>query len=118
MGCPFCDIVLRNAPAMFVKQWNDTIAIAPLDPVTPGHLLVIPHIHVKNALERPEVTAVTMARACELASELRLHEASWNIITSVGELATQTVEHLHIHLVPRRPNDGLVLPWTPSKSAG
>lgn len=37
---------------------------------------------------------------------------SFNLITSCGKAATQTVEHLHVHLVPRREGDGLKLPWT------
>ena len=40
-----------------------------------------------------------------------------NLITSIGPAATQTVPHLHLHLVPRRPGDGLPLPWTPQHSA-
>ncbi len=37
-----------------------------------------------------------------------------NLITSAGREATQTVFHLHIHVVPRRDGDGLALPWTPA----
>ena len=41
--------------------------------------------------------------------------ASCNLITSVGAAATQTVKHLHIHIVPRHEGDGLHLPWTEQK---
>lgn len=37
---------------------------------------------------------------------------NWAIITSIGANATQTVRHTHLHVVPRRPGDGLALPWT------
>lgn len=83
-------------------------AFAPLNPVTPGHMLVVPVEHVRDAAERPEVTAAVMHGAAILAGEV----GSCNIITSMGEPATQTVFHLHAHVVPRRVGDGLTLPWT------
>lgn len=42
----------------------------------------------------------------------RIHADDFNLITSSGRWATQTVKHLHIHYVPRRKDDGLTLPWT------
>lgn len=86
---------------------NDAVAVfEPLNPVVPGHLLVVPFRHVHDALADPEVTAYTMAYAAEVATP------DCNLITSVGPAATQTVPHLHVHIVPRREGDGLMLPWT------
>jgi histidine triad (HIT) family protein len=51
------------------------------------------------------VTAAVMRRAAELATP------PCNIITSAGTEATQTVFHLHVHIVPREAGDGLELPW-------
>jgi histidine triad (HIT) family protein len=76
--------------------------------VTDGHLLVVPTVHVRDATQDPGVTAFTMAAAAELAKEA----GPCNIITSAGAEATQTVFHLHLHIVPRREGDGLTLPWT------
>jgi histidine triad (HIT) family protein len=102
----FCQIVAGEAPATIHAAWDDAIAIVPLNPVTEGHLLVLPRQHVMDALEDPQVTAAVMARAAEWAP--------WpcNIITSAGPAATQTVFHLHVHIVPRSEGDGLALPWT------
>jgi histidine triad (HIT) family protein len=50
-----------------------------------------------------------MGHAAELAAAIM--PDAFNIITSAGRDATQTVDHLHLHLVPRRPGDGLALPW-------
>lgn len=106
MSCVFCDIVKGDAPAQIVAQWDDAIAFVPLNPVTDGHTLVVPREHVANAHVKPWVTGAVMRRAA----------AYWNgpcnIITSVGVEATQTVFHLHVHVVPRRRDDGLHLPWT------
>lgn len=87
----------------------DAVAIVPLNPVTPGHVLIIPRQHVADATENPGVTAAAMYRAAQL---VRSWDHAANIITSVGEAATQTVFHLHVHCVPRTLNDGLKLPWT------
>lgn len=105
--CPFCAIVAGRAPAEIVHEWDDALAIVPLNPVTDGHLLVIPKVHVADVGHDPHVSAATMQRAAELAAE------QWcNVITSRGRVATQSVFHLHIHIVPRREDDGLALPWT------
>lgn len=108
-GCPFCRIVAGAAPARVLREWPDALAIVPLAEVTPGHVLVIPRTHVADVGVDPAVSASTMRRAAELAALL----GECNVITSRGESATQTVFHLHIHVLPRRPEDGLALPWTP-----
>lgn len=105
--CPFCEILAGRAPATIVDQWDDAIAIVPLGPVVDGHLLVIPRAHVTDFTTDPVVSAATMRRAAELASGM----GSYNVITSKGRPATQSVFHLHLHLVPRAVNDGLALPW-------
>lgn len=105
--CPFCEINTGRAPATFVHEWSDAIAIVPLNPVVEGHTLVIPKTHVADFAEDPAVSAATMRRAAELAAG----EQPMNVITSRGREATQSVFHLHLHLVPRAANDGLALPW-------
>ncbi|MGY1439593.1 HIT family protein [Streptomyces reniochalinae] len=108
--CPFCEIAAGHAPADIVREWPDTLAVVPLNPVTLGHLLVIPRTHVPDFTDDPVVTGLTAQRTAELARDLGLTAA--NEITSKGGAATQTVFHLHRHLVPRAPGDGLALPWT------
>lgn len=105
--CAFCEIAAGRAPATIVREWDDALAIVPLGPVVDGHILVIPRQHVADFGESPEVTAATMRRAAELAQS----DQPMNVITSRGREATQSVFHLHLHLVPRRENDGLALPW-------
>ncbi len=105
-GCVFCAIARGDAPATVVRRWPEAVAIVPRRPVTAGHTLVIPHVHVADALERPEVAGRVMRRAAELAPH------PCNLITSAGGVATQTVFHLHVHIVPRAAGDGLALPWS------
>jgi histidine triad (HIT) family protein len=109
--CVFCERISRGE---FDHRGGDasmpSVTFEPLSPVVPGHLLIVPEIHVEDALERPDVTGAAMEYAAVIA---RLSGAkSCNLITSVGVPATQTVRHLHIHIVPRHEGDGLALPWT------
>lgn len=106
--CPFCEIVAGRAPATIVGEWSDTLAIVPLNPVVDGHTLVIPREHVRDAVIDPAVTATTMQRAAEFTRD---HWPHANILTSIGKPATQSVFHLHIHAIPRREDDWLMLPW-------
>ena len=105
--CVFCDIVAGRAPATIVRRWAESTAFVPLDPVTEGHVLIVPNEHVRDAVVKPSVTMLTMARAVALAGE----HASANIMTSIGAPATQSIFHLHIHVVPRVAGDQLMLPW-------
>ncbi len=104
--CVFCLIVNGDAPATVVREFADAVAVVPLNPVTPGHVLVISRDHVADFTENPQATEATMGAAALLA------ESPCNLITSAGAEATQTVFHLHVHVVPRRAVDGLTLPWT------
>lgn len=101
-GCPFCEQAPDNG--------TDAYMLSPLNPVTPGHMLFIPTRHVEDAVEDPALTATVMFAACSMAKQN--YVGDFNLITSVGAAATQTVRHLHIHMVPRTPGDGLMLPWT------
>jgi histidine triad (HIT) family protein len=109
-ACVFCQIVRGESPAQMVYRWPDAVAFIPLDPVVLGHVLVVPTRHVKDFAEDPETTMRTMARAAELPRKLE-PGASWNLITSKGRAATQSVFHLHVHLIPRKHGDQLMLPW-------
>ena len=110
--CPFCEINTGRAPATFVHEWSDTIAIVPLNPITEGHTLIIPKTHVRDFATDPEVSAATMRRAAQL---MQWTDRPMNVITSKEREATQSVFHLHLHLVPRAENDGLALPWHSGK---
>jgi histidine triad (HIT) family protein len=66
----FCMIIAGNSPAIIIRQWDDAVAIEPRNPVTPGHVLVIPHQHVTDVSTNLRVTALTAAHAGELAAEL------------------------------------------------
>ena len=105
LDCVFCAIVAYEAPALVLYRWPEALAIVPLEPVTFGHVIVLPKVHVADYTSDPAVSAQVMARAAQVAPYPS------NLITSAGAVATQTVQHLHLHVVPRRGGDGLGLPW-------
>ena len=109
-GCVFCTILAGLEPAGIVRVWADAVALVPVRPVADGHVIVIPRAHVPHALADPDAAGLTARRAAEYAADARL--AAANLITSAGAAATQTVYHLHVHVVPRAEGDGLALPWS------
>ena len=110
--CIFCQIVKSQAPAKIVDSTIGTLIFEPLNPVVRGHVLVIPQKHVDDFTTDPDVSADVMHHAARYAREM----GPCNIITSRGRAATQSVFHLHLHIVPRAENDGLALPWYSGKS--
>jgi histidine triad (HIT) family protein len=108
--CPFCRIAEHDPDAQIEVVVGDSIVITPMNPVVPGHKLVIPITHVESAAADPKVTGWAMRDAAAYLQRMGVGDC--NVITSVGAAATQTVKHLHFHLVPRRAGDGLHLPWT------
>lgn len=111
--CPFC---ARIAAGEYDYENISNVAFQPLNPVTPGHFLVVPRNHVQHALEAPSRAASALAFAAHLANAMDLTDA--NFITSAGAVASQTVFHLHVHVVPRRAGDGLALPWSQEPKCG
>lgn len=114
MNCVFCRIIAGEEFAIVVAEWEEAVAFRPLGPVTEGHVLFAPREHVVAAHEEPVITAQVAKCASEwaLAAQKASQPEEYNLITSYGPAATQTITHLHIHYVPRRAGDGLVLPWT------
>lgn len=111
-GCPFCAIADGSAPAKIRLDLGDVLIFDPLEPVTGGHVLVVPRQHVEAFNVDPAVTARVAEVAAEYARVWRDDFAGFNLITSDGAAATQTVMHLHFHVVPRHPRDRLALPWS------
>jgi histidine triad (HIT) family protein len=90
------------------------VRFAPLNPVTPGHLLFVPKRHITGPQDDPWLAGVVcQTAALHARTASQDHDVTaWNVIINDGPAASQTVFHLHVHLVPRTPDDGLKLPWT------
>ncbi|MFT4295755.1 MAG: HIT domain-containing protein [Micropruina sp.] len=122
--CPFCEYAAHqvhpgDAYSVAVDVDGRTVTFdrarpvmwfEPLNPVTPGHMLFVPTEHAAHGAD---VLASAAWRSAYLyATTGDQYGTDFNLIVNAGPSATQTLEHLHIHYVPRRDGDGLALPWT------
>jgi histidine triad (HIT) family protein len=107
-GCKFCQIIAGEIPAHFVLETDDVVAFLDHRPLFYGHTLVLPRAHIETLLDLPselvgpfflEVQRVT--RAVTAAREAQGSFVAENNVVS------QSVPHLHVHVVPRRRKDGL-----------
>ena len=106
--CVFCRIINDELSAMIV--FEDDISLAFLDhrPLFPGHTLLVPRPHHETFTELPPTqirkffsNAQLLARAVELAMEAE------GTFVAMNNRVSQSVPHLHVHIVPRRRKDGL-----------
>ncbi|MFF2502702.1 HIT family protein [Streptomyces sp. NPDC058067] len=114
LDCPFCRIVAGTAPARLVGAGPEVVAFLPLRPVHPGHVLVVPRRHLADIWDLDEATATAVSRTVlEVAHAVRavFRPDGLNVIQSSGSAATQTVPHLHVHVVPRFANDRMGPIW-------
>ena len=108
MSCLFCDIAAGRVPAEIVWRGEGTVAFLDHRPLFPGHVLLIPETHIATLADLPAEstgsffeTAKTLERAVVSAMKA---EGSFVAINSI---VSQSVPHLHVHIVPRRKGDGL-----------
>ena len=111
--CLFCRIVSGEIPATKVHEDERAIAFMDINPVTRGHLLVIPRTHSRDLLDiAPQDLAATMQTAQVVAAKAAraLDADGVNVVHNCGAAAGQTVFHFHVHVVPRTVKDGFHVP--------
>ncbi|KAE8765218.1 HIT family protein [Georgenia thermotolerans] len=111
MSCVFCGIAAGTEPASVVRDAGEVLAFLTTAPVNPGHVLVVPRAHATGLADLPPETGAAIWRlAHELAVALRA-DPGWsegvNLHLSDGAAAGQHVFHVHLHVIPRRADDGL-----------
>jgi histidine triad (HIT) family protein len=108
MPCLFCDILSSKIPAEIVWRTDDAVAFLDHRPLFPGHVLLIPAAHVATLADLPAAQVgplFQIVQKLESAVERAL-DAEGTFI-AVNNRVSQSVPHLHIHIVPRRKGDGL-----------
>ncbi|WP_062076753.1 HIT family protein [Demequina globuliformis] len=108
--CVFCSIVADPSRDHVVWEDADVLAFMDINPVTDGHLLVVPKEHTVGLTDMPPALAgKVMQVAQELARALRASEVRCegvNLFFAEGEAALQEIFHSHLHVFPRYPDDG------------
>ena len=120
-GCVFCAIVTGQGDASLVHEDDSVVVFMDLNPVTPGHLLVVPRKHAVGLEDLDRATSAhvwavghDMARALRRSS---IRCEGINVLLCDGEVAFQTVFHFHLHVIPRFAGDGWTLEAEPSERA-
>ena len=110
--CVFCKIIKGEIPSFTV--YEDDLFKVMLDrfPTAPGHCLIIPKKHAADLFELPEETAAKiLPLAQKLGAEIKktMGAEGMNILQNNGEAAGQSVHHYHLHMIPRKTGDHIVL---------
>lgn len=107
-SCVFCRIVAGEAPADVVLDEPRVFAFLDRRPLFPGHVLVIPREHHRTLVELPEsAVAPLFLSARRIARALGQVLACDGTFVAANNGVSQSVPHLHVHVVPRRKGDGL-----------
>ena len=107
-GCQFCAIASRVVSAAIV--FEDSISIAFLDyrPLFPGHTLLIPKQHFETLADLPAGLVGTFFQNVQrLARAVEVGMQADGSFVAINNRVSQSVPHLHVHIVPRRKKDGL-----------
>jgi diadenosine tetraphosphate (Ap4A) HIT family hydrolase len=110
--CVFCAIVRRESPASLTHEDDTVIAFMDIQPITHGHMLVVPREHavlMKDVNETAAMRAFWVARRMAAIARHTLGASGVNLVVMDGEVAFQDVPHFHIHVIPRYPKDGFGL---------
>ena len=112
MDCIFCKIIAGEIPSYKVYEDENTLAFLDINPVNPGHILVVPKKHVTNIEEADEeILCLIMSTVKKVGLSLKnnLGAAGYNVMENNDPIAGQIVPHLHFHITPRLAGDGLNL---------
>jgi histidine triad (HIT) family protein len=106
--CVFCDIIAGRDPADVVHSDDHVVAFLDRAPVFKGHVLVVPRQHVVTLADLPESELVAFFGVVQRVS-VAVPEAvgAAGTFVAMNNIVSQSVPHLHAHVVPRRPKDGL-----------
>jgi len=109
-ACIFCQIAKREIVSQIIHESDNFIAIKDVNPIAEGHMLVIPKKHFVTLLDIPNKLGYELLEFCKKVSSDLLEKKlgdGFNLIMNNLEPAGQFVMHAHIHIIPRKEDDGL-----------
>jgi histidine triad (HIT) family protein len=112
--CVFCKIVRGVIPSARILETEDAIAFLDINPVNRGHTLLVPKAHHAQMGELPDAVAAALGallpRLCRAVAAATGADGV-NVIVNNGAAAGQTVDHSHVHVIPRFQDDPVNWPW-------
>lgn len=112
--CIFCKIAKGEIPSATIYETSEFKVMLDVAPANRGHALIIPKEHFDNIFEIDGETAGKLFSLATVVARALKEETGcegMNIVQNNGEVAGQTVNHFHLHLIPRDKNDGISLTW-------
>jgi histidine triad (HIT) family protein len=113
--CVFCQIVADTGKCVLLAEDPEALAFMDIHPANPGHCLVIPKGHWPTVFDIPPDAFAAVARlVVRVAAAVRqaLAPRGLSLVQANGPAASQTVPHLHVHVLPRLEDDRLLLNWS------
>lgn len=108
MPCLFCAIVAGDEPAHVVLDTEQTLAFLDIRPLFPGHTLLVPKAHYETLVDLPhDLLEPLFAQAQRLAGVMETVLGAAGSFVAMNNRVSQSVAHLHVHVVPRNRKDGL-----------
>jgi histidine triad (HIT) family protein len=107
-GCKFCQIIEGDLAAHFVLDDDDVVAFLDHRPLFPGHTLVLPRDHIETLADLPaDRVGLFFRQVQRVDGAVRAAMEAPGSFVAENNVVSQSVRHLHVHVVPRRPKDGL-----------
>ncbi|HEX9483545.1 MAG TPA: HIT family protein, partial [Gemmatimonadaceae bacterium] len=113
LACTFCDIIRGAGEVSMCYEDTEVVAFLDVQPVNPGHVLVVPREHFESLEDIPYVLAMHLFDvAMELAPVVKqvAGAGGLNVVVNSGAAAGQDIFHYHVHVIPRRADDGFDIP--------
>ncbi|MBN2197991.1 HIT family protein [Candidatus Wolfebacteria bacterium] len=104
MDCFFCKIINKDVPSKIIYEDKSVLAILDTYPRVLGHTLILPKIHAENIFDLPDDEIEGVFKAVKKVAKLlekALAPDGFTIGINHGKVSGQTIEHLHIHIMPR-----------------
>ena len=106
--CLFCGIIAGTTPATIVLETDDVVGFLDVRPVFKGHTLLVPREHVVTLSDLPEPLIVPLfGTAQRVADAVTSGLGAQGTFVAMNNVVSQSVAHLHVHVVPRTKGDGL-----------
>jgi histidine triad (HIT) family protein len=107
-GCRFCQIIAGDVSAHVVFEDERTLAFLDNRPLFPGHSLLVPRDHYETLADLPDELVDPLFESARLLSVAVPKAMSKpGSFVALNNVVSQSVPHLHVHVVPRKPKDGL-----------
>ena len=117
-SCIFCNIVDGNVPSSKVFEDDICLAFMDIQPVNPGHVLVIPKMHFRDLADLPADIGANLFRTAQRIalslSKTDVKVEGVDLFLAHGEAAGQEIFHVHLHIIPRFAGDGFGFRFGPN----